>query len=80
MKRKTQLIVELDAEELAFRIGQAAIGVKAPPGTTAKEGMALYDAAPRPLGFPPMGQGFRDAAHVALEYFREQMQKGHRPQ
>lgn len=80
MTRKTNLIIELDAEELAFRIGQASIGVKAPPGTTAAQGMASFDAAPRPLGFPSMGQGFRDAARAAMEYFREQTEKGHTPQ
>ena len=75
MKRKTTLVIELDAEELAFRIAKAAIGLQPPAGTTAKEALDQMGRVD-----PFIVKGFRDAAHAAMLYFREQTEKGHRPQ
>jgi len=81
MKRKTTLVIELDAEELAFRIAQACLGMKAPPGTCARTALDAMDRIPQlEPGAPNMGAGFRAAAQSSLEYLREQMQKGQRPQ
>jgi len=80
VKGKATLVVELDADELAFRIAQAAIGMKAPPGTSAKAALDAMDRVPTMPGNPPMGAGFRAASQAAMEYLREQMTKGHRAQ
>ena len=75
--RATAFVAEIDADELAFRLMQIGIGMKAPPGTNPTDAL---DEAER--NWPPDPSGsfpFRRMAHAAIRYFGECAQNGHRP-
>jgi hypothetical protein len=66
-KAKRHLLgVEIPRDELAFRLMQAAIGTKPPPGTTAAEAMRDAEAFD-----PGMAESFRRQAEAAAVYFAE---------
>ena len=72
----TRFVAELDAEELAFRLLQIGVGVRAPPWVNATEGLNEAERgwpSGGPVGFP-----FRRMAKAALEYVGECVEKGQR--
>lgn len=79
-KLKRDLIaVEIDCDELAARIGAAAMGVKPPAGTSATQMLDQLNAMTEP-DVPPMGDGFRKAAVAAMRYFHDCINSGMRGQ
>ena len=73
-KPRTALIIELDAEELAVRLLESAIGLVRPPGASNSEILAKVR---RDDAF--MADGFERGARVCMEYFRQQCEKMVRP-
>jgi hypothetical protein len=71
-------VAEIDAEELAFRLMQIGIGMRAPPGTNATKAL---DTAERNWPLPDASGGFpfRRMARSSIEYFRECIDKGQQP-
>jgi hypothetical protein len=64
------LVAELDVEELAVRLVEAAIGQTRPVGMTPAQALAATD-----LALPGEARIFRLQANAAMEYFREQIEK-----
>ena len=77
--KKEMLLLEVDQDELAIVIGEAAMGVRRKPGTSAKDALDSMnrEAQPGELG---IGDGFRHAAMAAMLYFRAAIEKGLKPQ
>jgi len=70
-------VAEINADELALRLMQIAIGLKAPPGTDASAALDEHervwmsaDAGPFP---------FRRMAHASIAYFGECIDRGRVP-
>lgn len=71
LKRKAaSFIAEISEAELACRIAEAVLGLKRPPGQTAEQAMDGMDDA---------GLAFRHAARVAMDYWRECLNRGSVP-
>jgi hypothetical protein len=78
-KRKTlAFVTEIDEAELAVRLISRAIGLERPTGELAKSAREyLADAEKNwPPGCGPFP--FGDMARIAIEYFRECIEKGQR--
>ncbi len=65
-QRGNLLEAEIDRDELTLRIAEACLGMKRPPGTSAKDALAQLRAAE-----PEHVAGFDRAAFRAAEYFVE---------
>jgi hypothetical protein len=78
--KRTLLGIEIPRDELALRIAQGALGMKAPAGTNAKQALDEMD---RLFGGDPMrpdlGEGFRLAADQAVLFFHECINAGRQP-
>jgi len=59
--KPSKYVAEIDEAELAVRMVEAAIGLKRPPGATARETLADAD----------WGPAFERAARAAMEYWQE---------
>lgn len=70
MTRKI-LVAEIDHNELALLIAEAALGVKRPKDVKASEALESFDIATR--------EGFLQAAVVATEYVMQCVQKAKEP-
>jgi len=70
---KKMFETEIDSAELTLRIAEACIGIKRPPGMSAREGLSQLRASE-----PEYISGFERAALRAAEYFVECINKsGH---
>lgn len=76
-RKAFSFVAEISADELALRLMQIGIGMKAPPGTDAT---AVLNAAERAwpsdmvTNFP-----FRRMAVASIEYLRECVERGQQP-
>lgn len=70
---------EIDGEELACRIAEAAIGFKRPAGMTARVALDAMRRITTTGGTPDVVPGFERAARVAAEYIAQCAEKGRRP-
>lgn len=77
--RRTVLMFDVDGEELACRIAEAAIGIKRPSGMTARQALDDMRRATTSAGQPDMVPGFERAAQVAAEYIAQCAEKGRQP-
>ncbi len=77
--KRDLLMLEVDQDELAIVIGEAAMGVRRRPGTTATDALNSMNAEALP-GELGIGDGFRHAAKAAMLYFRDAIEKGLKPQ
>lgn len=77
--KRELLMLEVEQDELAIVIGEAAMGVRRKAGQSATDALNEMNrhAAPGELG---IGDGFRHAAMAAMLYFRAAIEKGLRPQ
>lgn len=77
-KAKRHLIgIEIPRDELALRIAEQCIGLKAPAGTNAGDVLDQMDREhPLPIA---MGAGFRRAADAAVLFFHECVNAGRQP-
>ena len=64
-----RMVVELDADELACRLAEAAFGVTRPPDKSNAEALDTLDRA---TPMEPMGAAMRRAATSAIMYMGEQ--------
>ena len=70
---------EIDGEELACRIAEAAIGFKRPPGMSARAALDHMRSITTRGGTPDVVPGFERAAQVAAEYIAQGAEKGRQP-
>lgn len=80
--KRTVLGIEIPRDELAFRIAQGALGMRAPLGTNATQALNEMDRIPRMPGeeaCPKMGAGFRSAADQAVKYLHECINAARQP-
>jgi hypothetical protein len=77
-KAKRHLIgIDIPRDELALRIAEQCIGLKAPAGTNAGDALDQMDREhPLPIA---MGAGFRRAADAAVLLFHECIEAGRQP-
>lgn len=75
--RRTMLMLEIPRDELALRIAERCLGMKAPAGTDPSK--ALDDMDKVSITPVPMGRGFRSAADAAVAYFHECINKSVQP-
>lgn len=77
-KAKRHLIgIEIPRDELALRIAEQCIGLKAPTGANAGDVLDQMDREhPLPIA---MGAGFRRAADAAVMFFHECVNAGRQP-
>jgi hypothetical protein len=74
--KRTLLGIEIPRDELALRIAQPCLGMRAPAGTDAAKALDEMDA----LGGPVlMGASFRRAADAAVAYFHERINEARQP-
>lgn len=72
--KRTLLGIEIQRDELAFRIMREAAQIKPPPGMTAQEAIADVERA-----MPHMVEIFRRQADAAVAYFHECINAARQP-
>ncbi|WP_342152400.1 hypothetical protein [Methylorubrum sp. SB2] len=78
-RARPAFVAEIDADELACRIAEAACGIRRPPGMTAKQALDNMSRLTRRMGETDTVPGFRRAAQAAAEYLTECINNGRRP-
>lgn len=74
--KREMLALEIDRDELAIAIGEAAMQVRRKPGMSATDALNAMNKMSDPADGPPMGDGFRAAAMAAMLFFRNAIEKG----
>jgi hypothetical protein len=70
-KAKAKYVAEIDEEELAVRLAEAALGIKRPPGKSLGE---CLDSLPA-----DWGDAFHRAARAAMTYWAQCIDAANRP-
>lgn len=78
--KREMLALEIDRDELAIAIGEAAMGVKRRAGMSAADALNAMNEMSDPADGPLMGDGFRAAALAAMTVFHDAIKKGVRVQ
>ena len=78
--KRDMLALEIDLDELAIAIGEAAMHVRRKPGMSATDALNAMNEMSDPADGPLMGDGFRAAAMAAMLFFRNAIEKGMNPQ
>lgn len=75
--KRTVVMIEIPRDELALRIAEQCLGMKAPAGTDPGEALDAMDRVnPVPV---PMGTSFRHAADAAVLFFHQCVDAGRQP-
>lgn len=74
--KREMLALEIDRDELAIAIGEAAMQVRRKPGMSATDALNAMNEMSDPADGPLMGDGFRAAAMAAMLFFRDAIEKG----
>ncbi len=74
--KRDMLALEIDLDELAIAIGEAAMHVRRKPGMSTADALNAMNEMSDPADGPLMGDGFRAAAMAAMLFFRDAIEKG----
>lgn len=77
--KRTLLGIDIPRDELALRIAEGALGMRAAPGKNPTEALNEMDRMPGAVAGEGMGFGFRKAADAAVLYFHERINAARQP-